>query len=434
MNFHSVELLTFGLLAIIAGVFFLISIVRELAPVDRRNWFLSIGLGTGIIAFTLKIGLIVAFSASPSPFLDIFPKPNYKHEQVNQTYQPSYPAQSHSLNGAYTWQALPNSAPVPANNPMSPDKIALGKKLFFDPRLSADNSLSCASCHEVSEDKGGGDGQIHSIGIKNQKGNRNAPTVLNAAFQRVLFWDGRASSLEEQAKGPLINPVEMGMPSLHAVVDKLQGISDYRQAFKTVFPDSATINIDNIAKAIAAYERTLITPNSPYDRFVQGDNSALSPSQLRGMALFETTGCIVCHSGPNFSGASIFGSSGEYRIFPAIPNTEYETKYQLTKDKGIANNLPQLDRGIWRIPSLRNVSRTAPYFHNGSVDNLEEAVRIMARVQLNKKISNKIDDDQKLSWSNQNLQLNRTSNHALSDNEIKDIVAFLKALDGELPE
>jgi len=306
---------------------------------------------------------------------------------------------------AYIWEALPETAPFPQDNPTTPEKIALGKQLFFDARLSADGSISCASCHEISVEKGGSDGLQHSIGIRKQKGDRNAPTVLNAAFQRVLFWDGRAHSLEEQAKGPLTNPIEMGMPSLEAVRKRVREIPEYKQAFQKAFAETPSITIDNIAKAIAAYERTLITPNSPYDRFVKGDSSALSEKQLRGMALFKSTGCILCHSGPNFSGASVFGDNSAYRFFPAVPNTEYESQYELSNDLGAANNFTDSDRGVWRIPSLRNVSRTSPYFHNGSVDNLEEAVRIMARVQLNKKLSNKITDDKTIHWSGTERQL-----------------------------
>jgi len=152
------------------------------------------------------------------------------------------------------------------------------------------------------------------------------------------------------------------------------------------------------------------------------------------MSLFETTGCIACHSGPNFSGASIFNQNTAYRIFPSITNQAYESKYNLTDDLGAATNREKLNSGIWRIPSLRNVSRTGPYFHNGSVNSLEEAVRIMARVQLNKNISNLESDDKRIKWSSQNNQLTVSGNHALSETEIKDIVAFLYSLNGDIPE
>ncbi len=431
MNANISELLMFGLFAIIVGIFFLVGMVRELSSTDRRKWLLGIGLSLGVIAFSLKIILIVTFSTFPKQILGMFPAKAYKRSTITNAPEHQYLSKSVFQNKTYVWEALPDTAPAPQDNPTTQKKIALGKQLFFDTRLSADGSLSCASCHEISEEKGGGDGLPHSIGIHEQKGNRNAPTVLNAAFQRVLFWDGRAHSLEEQAKGPLINPIEMGMPSLEAVQARVRNISEYIQIFPQVFSEKPAITIDNIAKAIAAYERTLITPNSPYDHFVQGDANALSDSQLRGMALFESTGCILCHSGPNFSGASIYSNGAMYRMFPTMPDTEYESQYHLSEDLGI-NSFNKVDRGVWRIPSLRNVSRTAPYFHNGSVDSLEEAVRIMARVQLNKKLSNKTADDKVIHWSGKEQQLFELSNQALSDDEIKDIVAFLGALDGEI--
>lgn len=435
MNMGTFELLAFAFPAAVAGIFFLVSIVSELAPAERRKWLLGIGLGSGIIAFCLKIVLIVTFNNFSTPILDMLPEQKYSANPIIDAVE-STPRAAHKSyqKSVYTWETLPEIAPSPLNNPTTKEKVALGKQLFFDKRLSADGTLSCASCHEISSEKGGADGLAHSIGIDGQTGDRNAPTVLNAAFQRVLFWDGRASSLEEQAKGPLVNPVEMGMLSLQAVQEKVATIPDYQQSFAQVFSETPAINIDNIAKAIAAYERTLITPDSPYDRFVKGDSNALSQQQLRGMALFESTGCVLCHSGPNFSGASIYGNDAVYRLFPAKPDTLYETKYRLTQDRGAANKLQSSGRGIWRIPSLRNVSRTAPYFHNGSVDSLEEAVRIMAFVQLDRTLSNEITDDKKIQWSRNQQQLNESTNQALSDAEVKDIVAFLSALNGEVSE
>ncbi|MCG8426253.1 MAG: cytochrome-c peroxidase [Chromatiales bacterium] len=430
MNTGIIEVLAFGLVAIIAGFFLLVSMVRELAPNERRKWFLGIGLGTGIIAFSLKIGLIVVFSMFPGPMLALFPEREFDQFPVDDLFKGEALSTGKV---AYTWQALPMTAPFPKDNPPSPEKIALGKKLFFDARLSADGSLSCASCHEISVEKGGSDGLPGSIGIHGQQGGRNAPTVLNAAFQQVLFWDGRAASLEEQAKGPLINPIEMGMPSLESVVETVNNIPEYRTAFSQVFTTEQPITIDNIAKAIAAYERTLITPDSPYDRFVKGDRSALSEKQIRGMALFESLGCIQCHSGPNFSGASLFGDNTPYRIFPAIPYTEFEIRHRLSEDLGAAVGTSDSDRGVWRIPSLRNVSRTAPYFHNGSVRTLEEAVRIMAHVQLDKRLSNDRVDDRSIRWSERDRQFNVVTDQAISDTEVEEIVAFLEALDGELP-
>ncbi|MEW8068757.1 MAG: cytochrome c peroxidase [Candidatus Thiodiazotropha endolucinida] len=431
MNTGIIELLAFGLVAIIAGFFLLISMVRELTPNQRRKWFLGIGLGTGIIAFSLKIGLIVIFSLFPGPMLSLFPEREYEFASVIASTDQRN--DSRISKTPYTWQALPTSAPYPEDNPPTAEKIKLGKKLFFDTRLSADGTLSCASCHVLNDDKGGGDGRTASIGIDGKQGTRNAPTVFNAAFQKVLFWDGRASSLEDQAKGPLINPIEMGMPSLDHVVKTVRNIPEYQALFNITFPTRPSITIDTIAMAIASYERTLITPDSPYDRFIRGDSSALTEKQIRGMALFESTGCILCHSGPNFSAASLFSDDTPYRIFPSIPNTVYEKRHRLSDDLGAAPKDNGSDRGVWRIPSLRNVTRTGPYFHNGSVSSLEEAVRIMAHVQLNKAISNRDTDDRSIQWLNNNKRLRVENHQALSDTEVEEIVAFLESLEGKLP-
>ncbi|MEW8039464.1 MAG: cytochrome c peroxidase [Candidatus Thiodiazotropha endolucinida] len=431
MNTGIIELLAFGLVAIIAGFFLLISMVRELTPNQRRKWFLGIGLGTGIIAFSLKIGLIVIFSLFPGPMLSLFPEREYEFASVIASTDQRN--DSRISKTPYTWQALPTSAPYPEDNPPTAEKIKLGKKLFFDTRLSADGTLSCASCHILTDDKGGGDGRTASIGIDGKQGTRNAPTVFNAAFQKVLFWDGRASSLEDQAKGPLINPIEMGMPSLDHVVKTVRNIPEYQALFNITFPTRPSITIDTIAMAIASYERTLITPDSPYDRFIRGDSSALTEKQIRGMALFESTGCILCHSGPNFSAASLFSDDTPYRIFPSIPNTVYEKRHRLSDDLGAAPKDNGSDRGVWRIPSLRNVTRTGPYFHNGSVSSLEEAVRIMAHVQLNKAISNRDTDDRSIQWLNNNKRLRVENHQALSDTEVEEIVGFLESLEGKLP-
>lgn len=429
MNNINADLLVPGLIATIVGLFIIVKVIFQLAPSNSHKWLLGMGLGSGVIAFSFKLFLIVTFSTFPKQVLEFHSKqdPTFRHTSISHTKQTTEALPSQM---AYTWEALPDSAPHPANNPATAEKIALGKTLFFDTRLSLDNSLSCASCHKMEEKTGGGDGRPQSVGIYRQKGTRNAPTVLNAAFQQVLFWDGRADSLEEQAKGPLTNPIEMGMPSYDAVQERVRKQPKYQQAFSIAFPGISTITIEHITKAIATYERTLITPNTPYDRFIKGDTDALSQNQLRGMELFESIGCILCHSGPNFSGASIFGNTAMYRIFPAIPNTKYEDQYRLTDDLGKANH--GSDRGVWRIPSLRNVSRTAPYFHNGSVDTLEEAVRIMAKVQLNKKLSNNSNDNKSLQWSDKNKQFSVSNNQALTDDEINDIVAFLHALNGEI--
>lgn len=456
MSSENIELVGYTSLLMLAVTLVIMGLMRELAPAQKSQWFLGIALGTGVSAFALKIIFVVTFSTVSIPFLDLIREPQSRSysasaELDHQIFRPN-PIQ---LNNG-RWQALPLVAPSPIDNPTTPEKISLGQTLFFDKRLSLDSTLACASCHEINSDKAGADGSSVSTGIYGQQGNRNAPTVLNAAFQRLLFWDGRAKSLEQQALGPFINPVEMGMPDLASLEARVKSLPEYSDLFETAFPDTPQINSDNIAKAIAAFERTLITPNSPYDRFVQGDQHALTQKQIRGMALFHSLGCRNCHSGPNFSDASVFGGTSGYRIFPANPKAQFEQKYQFSSDiglaipktvrtgenraiktadqKGMINHNTTGTPGVWRIPSLRNVARTAPYFHNGSVDTLEEAVRIMASTQLDKRLSEKEQDDKTVLWTGANGGFNEITNRALSDNEISEIVAFLQALNGPLPK
>ncbi|MCW8930859.1 MAG: cytochrome-c peroxidase [Gammaproteobacteria bacterium] len=439
MNAYLSDILILGLIFIAVSLIILVNFVFEMSQVDKNKWFLGIGLGSGIIAFSLKIMLIVTISSFPTQALELFPKKEYIKESAEYNENKKINKNSHYSHG-YSWKSLPEIAPSPIDNPTTPEKIALGKKLFFDKRLSFDNSISCASCHELSKNKGGGDGLDSSIGIDGKKGTRNAPSVFNTAFQNVLFWDGRANSLEEQAVGPILNPIEMGMPSIEAVEKKISSIEEFQELFPEVFPDDSSITIKNIAKAIAAFERTLITPDSPYDQFIKGDVNALTEQQKRGMALFESVGCIQCHSGPNFSGSSFISESnnGAFRIFPANSNSKYISKYLLSDDLGVVENFTGLNKGnskgVWRIPSLRNINITAPYFHNGSVTDLNEAVRIMANAQLNKNISNNRSDDSEIYWSTESKQIFSTENQALDDGEINDIVDFLKSLTGKIPE
>ncbi|HSG73342.1 MAG TPA: cytochrome c peroxidase [Planctomycetaceae bacterium] len=246
---------------------------------------------------------------------------------------------------------------IPADNPMTEEKIALGKQLYFDPRLSVDNTISCASCHDPA--KGWSNGEQFATGIKGQKGGRNSPTVLNAAYHRFQFWDGRAGSLEEQALGPIQNPIEMG-ETLDNVVKKLNAIDGYKQQFQKVFGTDATA--DGIAKAIAAYERTVLTGNAPYDKFKAGDESALSESAQRGMKLFfGKASCSSCHTGSNFTD-NAFHNIGV--------GTDAETpdigRAELSKLSG--------DTGSFKTAGLRDIARSAPYMHDGSLKTLEEVV------------------------------------------------------------
>lgn len=302
------------------------------------------------------------------------------------------------------WPALPDVAPAPENNPTTDEKVELGKILYFDPRLSATGTVSCNSCHNVM--LSGDDNRATSFGIKGLLGGRNAPTVWNATFQSVQFWDGRAKDLEEQAAGPITNPIEMGMESHDLAVDNLKKISGYAELFAKAFGDDM-ITIDRVTKAIAAYERTLITPNSAYDLYKKGDKTALNEQQMRGMQAFQNTGCTACHSGLNFSGPQLPIGTGFYQKFPTIPASKYEAMYDLTADLGRYDVTgKESDKNMFRVPTLRNIAITAPYFHNGKVATLEEAIKVMAKTQLGRD---------------------------LDDATTADIKAFLESLTGEFP-
>lgn len=298
---------------------------------------------------------------------------------------------------ASAWEALPSKAPAPADNPTTADKVELGKILYHDPRLSSTGTVSCASCHNTM--LGGEDNRPVSMGVKGQTGGRSAPTVWNSAFNEVQFWDGRAASLEEQAAGPVTNPIEMGMKSWKVVVARLKSIEGYQKLFDKAF-GSDSISKDNATKAIAAYERTLITPNSPYDQYVKGNKKALTAQQINGMNKFAELGCGGCHSGPAFNGP------GTYQKFPVQSSGYFAAQFK--KDKGrFEATGDKADKHFWKVPTLRNVALTAPYFHNGKTKTLDKAVNLMAKLQLGKD---------------------------LSDQEIDDIVAFLNALTGEFPK
>jgi len=306
---------------------------------------------------------------------------------------------------AHAMEALPRSPRVPANNPSTPAKLALGQQLFFDPRISLTGTVSCNSCHNVMA--AGEDGRPVSLGVAGRKGGRSAPTVWNAAYLSVQFWDGRARSLEAQARGPMTNPVEMGMADHASVIRRIDAIPGYRRSFREAFGGGNPVTIDHVAMAIAAYERTLVTPNSPFDRYLAGDKTALSASAERGMRLAESVGCTACHNGPVFAGPSLPDGDGYYMMFPIKTTAAYEARYHLSEDPGrYTLTRVAADRNTWRVQQWRNVALTAPYFHNGSVPTLDEAVRVMARTQLGRD---------------------------LSPAQVADLVAFLGSLTGEFP-
>ncbi len=252
-------------------------------------------------------------------------------------------------------------APIPPDNPQSADKIALGKKLYFDTRLSKNNTISCASCHNPA--MGWSDEGPTSKGIDDQRGGRRAPPVSNAAYAPLQFWDGRAPSLEEQAKGPIENPVEMGNTHV-AMINAISQISGYEAEFKDVFGTSP-ITIDQVAKAIAAFERTVVTTDSPFDRYVRGDNTAMTKLEKQGLEIFNGKGhCTSCHWGGHFSDGR-FHNLGVAPVDPAKPDMG---RHDVTKD-------PK-DIGAFKTPTVRDAALRPPYMHHGTEKTLEDVVRL----------------------------------------------------------
>jgi cytochrome c peroxidase len=290
------------------------------------------------------------------------------------------------------------SAYVPESNPMNDDKIALGKLLYFDQRLSKDRTLSCASCHNPFH--GFADPSRTSLGVGRQFGARNSPTVLNRLFSRAQFWDGRAQDLEEQAHGPLTNPVEMAMGSHDDVVARVKEVAGYPPLFAKAFGDPA-VTMPRIAQAIAAYERTVVTGDSPYDRYLAGDKSAMSEAQLRGMGTFFGRGrCVICHSGFNFT-------DEKFHNLGVGMNLEKPDlgRFVVTNVEG--------DKGAFKTPTLRNIVLTAPYMHDGSEGTLEEVVEFYDR------------GGNRNPWLSKDIQP-----LGLSPSEKRDLVAFMEALTG----
>ena len=248
--------------------------------------------------------------------------------------------------------------PVPEDNPMTAEKIALGKQLYFDTRLSVDKTISCASCHDPA--KGWSNGDAVATGVSLKKGGRNSPTVLNTAYQTSQFWDGRAKTLEEQALGPIQNPIEMAM-TLDLALERLNAIPGYRKQFKEVF-NADEVTAENVAKAIAAYERTVLSGNAPFDRYQAGDKNALGEAANRGRGLFfGKANCSACHAGPNFTD-NAFHNIGIGMDKPK-PDIGREEQSKLLGD-----------RGSFKTPTLRDIARTAPYMHDGSLKTLEDVV------------------------------------------------------------
>ena len=301
-------------------------------------------------------------------------------------------------------QTLPS--PLSSNQPITPipndvsfdhAKAALGKRLFLDTRLSRDNTVSCATCHDLA--KAGQDGTSVAVGIGGQLGQNNTPTIFNSGFNFRQFWDGRAETLEDQIDGPLLSPKEMA-GDWSDVVAKLQSDPDLKAEFKAIWPDA--IRPQHVREAIAEFERSLVTPNAPFDKYLNGQTDALNVQAQEGWQLFQTLGCISCHQGVNIGGNMYanLGVLGDFFKDRGHPES--------VADRGRFNvtGNPE-DLHLFKVPSLRNVALTAPYFHDGSVSSLDEAIEIMARYQLGVNLS--------------------MSQHQL-------IRAFLMSLNGELPE
>ncbi|MDE2463053.1 MAG: cytochrome-c peroxidase [Alphaproteobacteria bacterium] len=295
------------------------------------------------------------------------------------------------------FKPIPSTPPSLPGNQATPAKVLLGKMLFFDPRLSASHAISCNSCHNIG--LGGADAESTSIGHRWQRGGRNAPTVLNAVFNKTEFWDGRAKDLEQQAGGPIVNPVEMGSPAPH-VAEQLKGIPGYLKYFSKAFPGEANpITLTNVEKAIAVFEATLITPKAPFDQFLEGNSNALSANQKEGLALFIDKGCSSCHNGINVGG-------GMYAPFGVVEKPAGELLPANDKGRFMVTKTPS-DEYVFKVPTLRNIALTAPYFHTGQVWDLREAVAIMGTSQIGAQ---------------------------LTKDEISKITSFLESLTGEQPK
>jgi cytochrome c peroxidase len=323
------------------------------------------------IAFTLAV-LCTACGTKPTP-------------TPAETQKPSVDRSSLAM-----FSPLPAAVPGAMGEPTQ-ELVTLGRMLYYEPRLSKSQEISCNSCHDLANY--GADGQPVSDGHKGQLGTRNSPTVFNAAAHFAQFWDGRAPDVEEQAKGPILNPVEMAMPAEPQVVAVLQSMPEYVDLFTKAFPDDKKpVTYDNMATAIGAFERKLMTP-SRWDALLNGDANALTPEETIGLKTFLDAGCQSCHSGALLGGTS-YERLGFMKPFPGLAD---EGRFEVTKNEA--------DKGVFKVPSLRNVEKTGPYYHDGKISSLDVAVRDMAEYQLGR---------------------------TLTDQETQQIIDFLKVLTGSI--
>jgi cytochrome c peroxidase len=321
------------------------------------------------IAFTLAV-LCTSCGTKPTP-------------TPAETQKPSVDRSSLTM-----FAPLPASVPS-ANGDSTQELVTLGRMLYYEPRLSKSQQISCNSCHDLANY--GADGQPVSDGHKGQLGTRNSPTVFNAAAHFAQFWDGRAPDVEAQAKGPILNPVEMAMPAESQVVAVLESMPEYVDLFEKAFPsDNKPVTYDNMATAIGAFERNLMTP-SRWDALLNGDANALTPEETIGLKTFLDAGCQSCHSGALLGGTS-YERLGFVKPFPGLTD---DGRFAVTKNEA--------DKGVFKVPSLRNVEKTGPYYHDGKISSLDMAVRDMAEYQLGR---------------------------TLTDQETKQVIDFLKVLTG----
>jgi cytochrome c peroxidase len=291
--------------------------------------------------------------------------------------------------------ALPDKITTP-DTPITEEKVDLGRKLFYDKRFSKNHDISCNTCHDLQQyGIDPRDPQEVSLGHRDQRGGRNSPTVYNAAGHIAQFWDGRSPNVEHQARQPVRNPVEMAMPSEDYVMRVIESIPGYVEAFKKAFPeDDNPVSYENFGEAIGAFERGLTTP-APWDKFLEGDEDALTDKQKQGFQTFLNTGCLTCHQG-TYLGGQMYQKVG---LVEPWPNQEDLGRYEVTGKEE--------DKMKFKVPSLRNILKTGPYFHDGSVEDLDKAILMMAKHQLGRQ---------------------------LGDSQVEQIKAFFSALTGEIPE
>lgn len=306
------------------------------------------------------------------------------------------------------FRPLPAQPPIPDDNVQSPAKIALGKTLYFDPRLSGSGRTTCQQCHNLAY--GAADGMAYSTGDDGTLTKRSAPTLWNVGFYTIWFWDGRAATLEDAVERHLMETNAMNGGSAEELSRRISAISGYGEQFRAAFGSDA-VNSQRIAQALSSFLRTLVTQDSAFDRFLRGDKTALTETQQRGFEVFVDSGCASCHfwvslAGP-VPGLAFQIGEGFYELFPNYPDAPSDRKYKFSADLGRFHVTgDEADKRLFRVPTLRNVAHTAPYFHNGAVTTLKEAVRVMAEAQL------RVD---------------------FSDAQLDDVVAFLNSLSGQYP-